>query len=132
MTKKTKRPDKELLQLAEDIFDGKVFTSAHLNHDQDMIPNVFMVLMLMEPKAMKAFQKAKPHLIYEYINKAGPMAVNGYPIFHSLSFLNKEEAKRMWGYYETIKTKREDARKEILGENNDRLPKAGRGKGRPA
>ena len=54
MTKKG-RTDEVLLKLAEDILDGKVFTSAHLGNDSSMLSSVFMVLMLMEPKAMKAF-----------------------------------------------------------------------------
>jgi len=50
-------------------------------------------------------------LIYEYLDKAGPMSVNGQPNFFSCRFMNKEDAATMWEYYEKYKAIREEADK---------------------
>lgn len=46
-------------------------------------------------------------MVYEYHTQAGPMSINGYPCFMSLRLLNKEDNKKVWGYYETYKKLRE-------------------------
>lgn len=48
-------------------------------------------------------------LVYEYLDKAGPMSVNGMPNFFSCRFLNIEDTKKMFEYYETYKEIREKA-----------------------
>lgn len=50
-------------------------------------------------------------LIYEYLDKASPVAVNGQPNFFSCRFMNKEDADTMWDYYEKYKTIREEVDK---------------------
>lgn len=46
-------------------------------------------------------------MIYEYISQAGPMGLNGGPIFMSLRMLNKEDSTKVWEYYEKYKEIRE-------------------------
>lgn len=48
-------------------------------------------------------------LIYEYLSQAGPMSMNGGPMFMSLRMLNREDTKKMFEYYETYKEIREKA-----------------------
>lgn len=50
-------------------------------------------------------------LIYEYLDSPNrsPMAINGKPIFMSCRFLNIEDTKKMFEYYETYKEIREKA-----------------------
>ena len=46
-------------------------------------------------------------MVYEYHKEAGPMSINGYPCFMSLRLINKDDNKKVWGYYETYKKLRE-------------------------
>lgn len=46
-------------------------------------------------------------LIYEFLSEAGPMALNGGPMFTSLRLLNIEDTNKMFSYYETYKELRE-------------------------
>jgi hypothetical protein len=46
-------------------------------------------------------------LIYEFLSEAGPMGLNGGPMFMSLRLLNKEDAEKMFSFYETYKELRE-------------------------
>lgn len=48
-------------------------------------------------------------LIYEYIKEAGPMCVNGKPIFSSMRMLNKQDTEKLFEYYEKYKEIREIA-----------------------
>jgi hypothetical protein len=48
-------------------------------------------------------------LIYEYLSEAGPMSVNGKPIFFSARLMNHEDAAKMFEYYEKYKSIRETA-----------------------
>jgi hypothetical protein len=46
-------------------------------------------------------------LVYEYLDKAGPIGVNGNPIFFSANILNKEDSDKMFTFYEQYKILRE-------------------------
>jgi hypothetical protein len=50
-------------------------------------------------------------LIYEYISNAGPMGINGKPIFMSCRFLTKEDTTKMFEYFDKYKEIRELADK---------------------
>lgn len=47
-------------------------------------------------------------LVYEYMTQAGPMSVNGGPVFMSMRLLNKVDTEKMFEYYEKYKTLREE------------------------
>jgi hypothetical protein len=87
--------DDKLREFVLALADGRIFTSAQLPKGQDhLLPMIFM------PVAMGSFADvAKRDLenigvIYEYTNQAGPRAINGYPMFHSLRVLNKSDWER--------------------------------------
>ena len=42
-------------------------------------------------------------MVYEYMDKAGPMAIDGMPMFCSFRFLNQEDAKKVYEKYIQIK-----------------------------
>ena len=48
-------------------------------------------------------------LVYEYLDKRGPTAINGKPTFFSLRLLNHDDTKKMFEYYEQYKEIREKA-----------------------
>lgn len=89
----------DLKKLAMDILGGRVFTNLHiLEGDENLLPSIFMLLNFIDPddekNGGKAFaqklQSGEIALIYEYMSKAGPLGVNGYPMFMSMRTLSKE------------------------------------------
>lgn len=99
-----KMTDEELKQVAVDIYDGKIFSDRHFSSPeeaQSLISVVFMPLGMGALKTKK--QVADLGLVYEYFDKAGPRAVNGFPMFMSCRFLNKADAKKMFGFFEEYK-----------------------------
>ena len=74
--------DDEIKQVAEDMYKGIVFTDRQLERRED-IQSVFVALALMEQEQLDKFNKNPPGMIYEYMDRAGPWAINGMPIFFS-------------------------------------------------
>jgi hypothetical protein len=64
---------------------------------------VFMPLAFMDKKALKSMQREKVDFIYEYLDKAGPRAINGMPMFFSCHILTQPETKKMFEYYNKFK-----------------------------
>ena len=99
------RTDSELRKLALDIVENKVCGSWQLvQDDPSMIPSVFMPLALGGTVPEDAIH------VYEYLNKAGPMAVNDWPIFMSCRFILEDENERLKPMIEEL----EDRKKEFL------------------
>ena len=96
-----KTPD-ELKTLAVDIFQQKVFTERHIT-DPSMFGNVFMVAALGGFADCPEEYTQSIGMVYEYLEKAGPRSVNGYPMFMSLQLLNKEDAQKVWDMYFKMK-----------------------------
>lgn len=98
--------DLDLRMLAIDLADGNVFTNCHLDNP-DQIASHFI------PLGLGAFDKKTKKeisdigMIYEYNNKALPMACNGKPMFISFSYLNKEDTLKLHAYYKEIKALKE-------------------------
>lgn len=62
--------------------------------------------------AMKYYEKEflpSLGLIYEYLDRRGPLSLNGGPIFDSARFLNIEDTNKVFEYYETYKKIRKEA-----------------------
>jgi hypothetical protein len=95
-----KKTDEELKQIAVDLYDGKIFSDHHFRSDvdaQSMFGSVFMAFILSNVSVKDiAF-------VYEYLDKAGTHSINGYPIFLSCRYLYKDDAKRMFGFYDEYK-----------------------------
>lgn len=80
----------QLRELAADIVDGKVFTTNHIRpEDVRLIPSLFIPLAFADEEHRATLENVA--MVYEYIEKAGPRSVNGYPAFFSCKFLTKEE-----------------------------------------
>lgn len=97
------KTDTELKQLAADIYDNKVFTDRHIRGGGNDLQMIFLPIALGAFSDMKKKEREKVSLIYEYISKAGPRSINGYPIFMSVNYLTKEEHNRMNTFYEAYK-----------------------------
>lgn len=78
----------ELRGLAVDVVDGRVFTSDQV--ETEMLRSVFMAVHFMNQETIDKWENEPenaPALLYEYISEAGPMAINGYPVFTSFRIL---------------------------------------------
>lgn len=106
------KTDQELKQIAKDLYAGRIFTNFHLqpSEQERLLFSVFMPLVFLkkETKSSKKFFEDEPFMIFEYVDKAGPMAINGYPIFESLQYLTEEEHQKMISYYSKVKQAMEE------------------------
>ena len=105
----------ELVQIAKDMHAGRIFTDRHCNSLRE-IQSVFAVLMLMNPADLKKLAKrvGKTGIMYEYVDKAGPVHVNGLPMFFSMRHLTDTE-----GEYTLAKLKEIEAVMDAVGEGNN-------------
>jgi len=94
--------DDEIRKLAEDMYKGLIFTDRHLENQKEL-PMVFMPLALMDKELIGELIKNPPGMIYEYLDKAGPMAINGMPMFLSLKMTSVDDAKKVSDHYHKIK-----------------------------
>jgi len=107
--KKNIKTDEELKQIALDLYSGRIFCDRHisadvLKRDPHFIKMVFMTLCFMDSKWLGRLRKEKANFFYEYWDKAGPRGINGYPSFISMRYLKGEETKRMFEFYNKIKS----------------------------
>jgi hypothetical protein len=120
-TKKAKRkavvtrlPAAELRKLAVDLRAGQVFTSAHVPADQqDALPMVFMPIALGGLRQLTKKELDDVGLIYEYLDKAGPRAINGFPSFFSMHFLNKDDARQLGAIIKKLGAAEQAALQEV-------------------
>jgi hypothetical protein len=87
----------DLSQLAKDIAMDKVFCSHFLPAEQqkNLLGMIFMPILFGATKDMSEEQVNDIGFICEYYDKAGPRAINGYPMFLSCRFVSKADAKRI-------------------------------------
>lgn len=93
--------DDEIKQLAEDMYKGIVFTDRHIQIKEELL-SVFAVLVLMDQEQLDKLKRNPPGMIYEYLDKAGPMAVNGMPIFFSFKMASIDDTKKILERYNNI------------------------------
>ncbi len=98
----TGKTDEELKQIAKDLWAGKIFSSAHINRQEDL-PLVFMALVFLSHEQLDEMEKQDVNFFYEYMSEATPTGVNGMPTFFSVRMLKKPETIKMLEYYEKFK-----------------------------
>jgi hypothetical protein len=65
--------------------------------------------MVFMPIALGAFSEYSEEarkdigMVYEYLDKAGPRSINGYPIFFSFRVVNVKDRLLVWEKYEKIR-----------------------------
>lgn len=105
LTKMHSMKPEEIKQLATDIFLNKVFTSRHIA-PQEAASTVGMVFI---PLALGGLSNCSKSYIkdigmmYEYLDKAGPRAINGYPIFTSVRLASLKDSEKVWALYKQMK-----------------------------
>jgi len=94
----------DLKEIAKGIHAGKIFTSNHLHKNESLntLGMVFMPLLFMDKKAKDDLIKAKASVFWEWMDQAGPRAINGYPIFMSMRFMTDAEWIKVMAYVKKI------------------------------
>lgn len=82
------RSAEELTQIAKDLHAGKIWTSGHCRSRQE-VGQVFAILGFLDKKTAKnvARRVGKKGMIFEYMDRAMPLGINGMPIFFSFRTL---------------------------------------------
>ena len=88
-----KKTPEQIETLAWDITGGRVFGS--WNGPPDMIKSCFMILMFMEQKHLDQLKEQNIAHLYEYMDKAGPRSVNGYPSFMSAQYIDVDDMAKV-------------------------------------
>ena len=111
---------KELKQLAMDIVDGKVFGTWNIREADaaNLVGMVFMPALFLSEEQRKQLKEADIVHFYEYFDKAGPRAVNGYPMFMSMNSLAREDSVVVFRFCKEL----EKQRQEFLGEEEKQRP----------
>ena len=90
------KTDSELRQMAIEIVAGTTFTDRFHLSDIELLPRVFLPVMMMGGDGYREFrEKHKPGMIYEYVSKALPFGRNGLPVFGTLRILSEDEFERL-------------------------------------
>lgn len=83
----------ELRTFVHDFVGDKIFTDGHVP-PEGSIEQVFMVLGLGALASRSLREIGNIGVLYERIDKAGPLSVNGLPSFLSVKFMNKADWER--------------------------------------
>lgn len=111
------RTNDELMQLARDVFEGRVFTSAHFKSVEDMrelTSMVFTPLLYFSKEQMDKMKKdmGNNYFFYEYYDKASAGKADGYPIFRTMNYLTKAEYPVFLGFHALIEKEAEMKKNE--------------------
>jgi len=89
------KTDEEIRQLAMDAVEGKIFFGSMIREaDIDCVFTIFMPIILGGTDLSDWMKDNKVIELYEYLSEAGPRAINGYPTFFSVKFLDEADAER--------------------------------------
>lgn len=86
----TPEPSYSLIDLAQDIVDGKVFTSQQVR-DPKELSLVFIPLSFLEGEMLEQFKSEEPRLLWAPMERALPTSVNGMPCFAEMHVLGQKE-----------------------------------------
>ncbi len=98
--------DEQLRKIANALFHGEIFCSLQIK-DSSMFSMVFMVAMFGDEAFQVKLAVHNIRFVYEYMSKALPRGVNGYPMFMSMTILNNEDADKVIAMHNEL-LKRED------------------------
>lgn len=100
--KNTRMSDDKIKELAQDLYKGIIFTNMHVKNPED-VPRVFVPMMMLDKEQIEEFNKNPPGMIYEYMDQAGHLGINGMPMFMSFRMLNQEDTGKVIKKYNEIK-----------------------------
>jgi hypothetical protein len=83
--------DREALKkFVLDFLDGRIFVSAEVR-EMSLLPNIFMPIAFGALAGFTEEDTKEVGLIWEYLDRAGPRAINGYPIFSSCRIMHRDD-----------------------------------------
>ncbi len=87
--------EEKIRELALGVVHGDIFTSMQLSRTEvELLPIIFMPLMLAPDKFRRQLQEHPPTIIYaKYKDQMGNRGINGYPIFSACGMLYKRDAE---------------------------------------
>ena len=88
------KTDEELKKLAQDLIGNRVFMSDQLRNPADLTM-VFFPLAMLDEETVQRLRDEKITHVYEYLDKALPRGINGYPMFMSCNLITEAEYKRV-------------------------------------
>jgi hypothetical protein len=83
--------DNELREFVDDFLSGNIFTSAQVPENESL-NLIFMPLVLGGGDMLKPIAD-DIGCLFEYMSKAFPRSINGYPMFHSFRVMHKDDWK---------------------------------------
>lgn len=88
--------DEELKKFVVDYLGGRIFTSADIHPGElsNVLGMIFMPISLGALSDLTEENRKSIGLLWEYLSKAGPMGINGYPIFTSVHLMRTEDWER--------------------------------------
>ena len=86
--------EEDVRNLALALFHGEIFTDRHCKTPDEVL-SVFAVLALADEALLKDIGEDKPGMVYEYLEKACPLSVNGLPVFLSCNFLSQDDTRQV-------------------------------------
>ena len=82
----------EIKKLATDTFKEKVFYSTMIREiDEHLLGSIFMPVIFMDKNQIDTLQKDRVSAFYEYMDKALPRCINGYPMFPSMRTITVDD-----------------------------------------
>lgn len=105
----------ELWDLAVGIVSGQVFTDRHIRPEdyERTVLAVFMPLVFADEDMITEIGK-EASLLYEWMDKAGPRSMNGYPMFFSVHWLHQDQQPQLDEFIDELF----ERRKEVGGDTD--------------
>lgn len=94
-TKIVRMSKEEMQTFVREMVQGKIFTSLHVQ-DQSLLHLIFMPLCLGALADMSEEYVKEIGIIWEYLSKAGPRSINGYPMFLSMRVMHREDWEKIF------------------------------------
>ncbi len=102
-------PEK-LKELGLDVFKEKVFFSTMIREeDMHLLSAIFMPVTFLDEAQVKQLDSDEVVAFYEYMDKAGPRSLNGYPMFMSMKTITKRDLKELQKIVQNLKDAAEKA-----------------------
>ncbi len=104
-TEPNRLTEDDMRTLARDWVEGRIFTHADIK-EPDMMRSVFMLVGL---GGLGDIDTSQIGMIYEHLSHAGPLSINGYPMFMSLRIVHKQDMKPLFEMYQKIESAIQEA-----------------------
>lgn len=98
------KSDEQIKDLAIKLYKNEIFTSMQVpEHSTYLLPSIFMPLMFMDDVTKKILLINEAYCFYADIADSAPRTINGFPMFFSMLYLNKDDTYRLIEKFNDIK-----------------------------